>query len=149
MNTDDLENELRRQAAAIRDEPSRDLAARISAAIAAAAADRTAGPADAPGAGRAHPWGAWAGIGGVAAAAAIVGALILNRPAPPPDPRAEAAALTQEIRGMPRQVWAAVGPRAEAVLQQDPLREETRALASDAQAAVGFLKYNFLPVSNG
>ncbi|HZZ58377.1 MAG TPA: hypothetical protein VFE31_11150 [Opitutaceae bacterium] len=142
MNTDDLEDELRRQAAAIRDEPSPDLAARISAAIAAAAAET-------PGPRRGRAWGAWAGIGGVAAAAAIVGALILNRPAPPADPRAEAAALTQEMRGVPRQVWAAVGPRAEAVLQQDPLREETTALASDAQAAVGFLKYNFLPVSNG
>lgn len=148
MNTDDLENKLRREAAALRLAPARDLAPRICAAVASAAADR-AGP------GAAHAgvlllrsWVGWAAIGG-AVAAAIVGALVIRTPAAKVDSQAEAVALTQEMKGMPQRVWTSVEPQAAAVLQQNPLPKEAAALASDARSAAGFLAYNFLPTGNG
>lgn len=146
MNTDDLVNRLRREAAALRAEPSRDLAPRICAAI--AAADRAAPSAGRAGVSAARLWVGWAALGG-AAAAAIVGALLMRAPAAKLDSRAEAAALTQEMKVVPQRVWASVAPRAAAVLQQDPLRQEAAAIASDARSAAGFLAYNFLPTSRG
>jgi hypothetical protein len=146
MKADDvaLENELRRQAAAIRPEAPSGLNARIGFAVASMGKDAPLAARRRGLSGTALWWG---GIG--AAAAAAVALLFALRPAPAQfDSRAEAAALAQEMRGLPWQILSSVQPAA-AALQKEPLHEEATALATDARSALGFLAYNFLPATSG
>lgn len=138
-NGDQLEDELRRQAAAIRVEMPRGLAERVAGAI---GADRGASLGSRRSRLTGH-WGWWAAAG--AAAAAFAAALLLHEPANRIDTHADAAALAHEVQAMPAEIAGLVAPRAAQALRQDPLAQETTALAADARSAVNFLAYNFLP----
>jgi hypothetical protein len=56
-------------------------------------------------------------------------------------------AARQFIAAVPTDLFDEMRPRAQAVLQQDPLQNEVAALKSDARLAVRFLALNFLPAS--
>jgi hypothetical protein len=62
------------------------------------------------------------------------------------DPDA-AAAVRAVINAVPADLLAQVQPKAEELLQQNPLKLEADAIASDARKAVGFLARNFLPAA--
>lgn len=162
MNTQDfdLEDALRNQAAAIQPPVPRDLARTISAAITASVAEgpRSAADLSAPAFSRSvggfafattvrQHWALWTGVSG-AVAAAIVGAFVFRAPASTVDTHADAVALAQEVQGMPQRVLASLS-ESEGVAQEDPLHEEAAGLKDSAQSALGFLAYNFLPVTNG
>jgi hypothetical protein len=55
------------------------------------------------------------------------------------------AAANEIIASVPSDLLAEMQPKAEALLQQDPLQNEVDAIASDARTAVSFLARNFLP----
>ena len=59
------------------------------------------------------------------------------------------AAAGDALAALPAELLAQVQPKAEELLQQDPLQNEVDAIASDARKAMGFLARNFLPTSAG
>lgn len=141
MNTNDseLEQELRRQAAAIRPATPPDLHRKISAALASS---------DASSRREAPRWAWWAGAGG-AVAAILVGLFALKPSSASVDAHTDAAALAQEIQGMHQQVLASLASRSAPAPQADPLNQEASALADSAHSALGFLAYNFIPATSG
>jgi len=60
---------------------------------------------------------------------------------------ATTAAVGEIVAAVPSNFFAEMQPKAEALLQQDPLQNEVDAIASDARKAVNFLSRNFLPSS--
>lgn len=57
------------------------------------------------------------------------------------------AAASEALASLPADLLAQVQPKAQELLQQDPLQNEVDAIASDARKAMGFLARNFLPTS--
>ncbi len=59
------------------------------------------------------------------------------------------AAVREIIAAVPGDLLAQMQPKAQEILQQDPLQNEVDAIASDARKAVSFLARNFLPTPTG
>ena len=71
-----------------------------------------------------------------------------NVASPSIDPGALAAAQ-EIIAAVPGDLFAQMQPKAQEILQQDPMQQEVDAIASDARKAVAFLARNFLPNPTG
>ena len=103
---------------------------------------------------------AWLSLAGACACAAIAvvvyqqmtPASVLSSTAGPkvaanaidPDAMAVARAV---IEAVPADLFAQMEPKAQELLQQNPLQNEVDAIAADARKAVGFLARNFLPTA--
>ncbi len=102
----------------------------------------------------------WLSFGAVAACAVAVAVVYQNRaplnPVPVAAPHQVAAAPVDPalvraageiIATVPTGLFASVQPRAQEILEENPLQNEADAIASDARKAVNFLSRNFLPTS--
>jgi hypothetical protein len=145
MNAKQLEGELRRQAQGIKADAPPGMEHRIAAAVRGAAAEN--------GSSQSAP-AFWlprltiAGAFGLALAAAVVAYRRAATPAAGSAAlQADSQVLAQAVKTAPRQLWAVVQPRAETVVQAEPLHREAAALQADARSAIGFLAYNFLPTN--
>ncbi len=100
--------------------------------------------------------GAWMSFAAVAACAVAVTLVYQYRTPTSSTPLAPdgttvdpamVAAAQQLIAAVPTDLFSQMQPRAEAILQQDPLQKEVEAMKSDARTAARFLARNFLPTS--
>ena len=90
-----------------------------------------------------------------AAACAVLAAVVFVQRTPPAVGRSHAvaasidpamlAAAREFMAAVPGDLFAQMQPRAQAILQQDPLQDEVEAVKSGARSAVRFLARNFLP----
>lgn len=138
---DALESALRRTAHAERIAAPAGFEQRLVNAV--NRATRTAPPP----ARRTSPWIGFFSFAAVAACAAL--AVVWLRPSDDPvatDLDATTLATASAvIDALPFEALSELRPRAEALLQQDPLQSEANAVVSDARVAVRFLALNFLP----
>ena len=145
---DELERALKRDAAREWREPPSGLEQNIIRAV------RLSTPEPAP----RHSRRTLLSLAGATACAAVAVLVYQQRTSSPGTPAAAQENLAvnavdpatlaearQIIAAVPADLFAQMQPRAQAILQQNPLQNEVDAVAADARSAVQFLALNFMP----